>query len=534
MHHLVNGRGGRPAQIVPADTTLRSLTWGGPTRGRPPQDVRGDLVVSSLATSDALVGRAGGATWHHVPMAGRIRSASLLAPLMLGAAVGAFVGFDPVGAGLVVLALLLGAVAIITPLPLAIAGLALLTIDPQMVIGQSILGIDTEILHKALVLVSFAPAIVRYGLSIRFLVPLAAYGGLLVLTLTLSATPSAFFSSPFDSLLTPALAWIVLSIRWKPTSCRFLLRTVTALAPLSVLAGGVLSVAGIESVYRLGEYETVARLGGATIAPSLAMLALVGASAAIVYRRLFTPRLATTAVVANFAILGMTLSRGALAAGLVVLVPVVVRSLAATNRRVPLPHLLRGVSVLCLATLVVVTLLPAIEARNADFAAKEGSFNTSGRVAAWTYFWEEAQESPVVGHGLGAGPAIGAQTPDYVGGDFTNPHNEYLRLFVDGGYVGLAIVLLAIVATMVFVYRSVPRPVTPDFAAIIAAFAVLSFVDNTLSSPEFMVPFAVLAGVARAASGRLLPVTQHRTAPPDTRDIAISGIPGLPLGVRTS
>ncbi|MCI0710622.1 MAG: O-antigen ligase family protein, partial [Chloroflexi bacterium] len=63
--------------------------------------------------------------------------------------------------------------------------------------------------------------------------------------------------------------------------------------------------------------------------------------------------------------------------------------------------------------------------------------HTSGRLDAWERYWTDAKVNLVFGRGLGAGTVVN----EGINTAFEVPHNEYLRLIVDGGFVGLAIML---------------------------------------------------------------------------------------------
>jgi O-antigen ligase len=390
------------------------------------------------------------------------------------------------------------------PVPAAIAGLLLLAIGPRVVIGESVGPVETEAARKALIALLFAPAVLRYWIEARFLLPVAAYAALVFTTFAWSDSPSNLTpTQTLDSFVSLSLGWIIIAVRWGPQAAPRLLRAAALLPLVSVLLGGTLAVFELGFWYERGG-GGVPRLGGATIPPPLAMLAVVGMSAAVLAARLLRDRFAWALVVANFVILSLTLSRGALAVGGVVLLPVVARYFWTGTRRVKIPFGFRAATLVLLLVAIFAALAPAVVSRNEAVTSAEGYVNTSGRLGAWEYFWDQGQVAPLFGRGLGSGPVIGENLPWYVapGGDFTAQHNEYLRMFLEGGYVGFAIVLSALTVTLLLVKASFPRPVSSDAWALVVALALLSTVDNTLSSPEFITSFAVVAGAVRSV-GRL-------------------------------
>ena len=96
------------------------------------------------------------------------------------------------------------------------------------------------------------------------------------------------------------------------------------------------------------------------------------------------------------------------------------------------------------------------------------------------------------GRGLGAAEHVAYQGL---------PHNEYLRLLVDGGLVGAALYAIAI---LIWIWRvlDVVRPAERRFVcALFLALGAYAFTDNVLIMPAGMIPFLYLA-VMRVPSRR--------------------------------
>jgi O-antigen ligase len=416
------------------------------------------------------------------------------ASLALGAAVAAQ-PFVALGLAMAAVALTLG---LRYPEAIAGAGLLLLAFGPSVTIGHPLGGIDPEPIRKTLLILCFAPAALRYGFNHRLLAPLAAYAVLGVITITLSDRPNVLTSGQIaDSYVTLTLAWAILAIRWPPHSARLFLRVLALLASVSVVAGAMLHAVGI------GDFVTGAsvgggtdRLGGATFPSELAFLAVIGISASLISIRMFGGSSGAWLAAVNGAILAATVTRGSMAAGLILLLPPAIRFLKAARPGVGVRPELRFLLVAVILVAAVVAVAPAVLARNSS-GSDPGSLNTSGRTGAWNFFWRQAQQSPLVGRGLGSGPVIDVNK-FIIGGGFKAQHNEYLRLFLEGGYLGFAIVLAAILLTLARVARYFPARARADLWALLFAFALLSFVDNTLSAPEFAISFGVLLAVMRA------------------------------------
>lgn len=111
---------------------------------------------------------------------------------------------------------------------------------------------------------------------------------------------------------------------------------------------------------------------------------------------------------------------------------------------------------------------------------------TSGRLDAWERYWTEAKDNLVFGRGLGAGTVVN----EGIDTAFEVPHNEYLRLIVDGGLVGLAMMLVAYGYLFYHAYQHQHEPRAALMMLVaIGLFVVLAFLDNPLIAQQISIPF---------------------------------------------
>jgi O-antigen ligase len=131
--------------------------------------------------------------------------------------------------------------------------------------------------------------------------------------------------------------------------------------------------------------------------------------------------------------------------------------------------------------------------------------NMMGRGVLWDATWRSAMTSPLIGHGPGsARQLIRAVVPD-----LDHPHNDYLRLLHDYGFLGWTV-------WMAFLLRSFALAVPdrnsrfergPAVGLLLAliAFSVLMVTDNVLVYPFVVGPLGaivgLLAGYLRASAG---------------------------------
>src|SRR5690606_33721248 len=68
-----------------------------------------------------------------------------------------------------------------------------------------------------------------------------------------------------------------------------------------------------------------------------------------------------------------------------------------------------------------------------------GNLNLSGRGLAWLQTWEHGKQAPILAHGSGGATVFLERDLGLVG--ISHPHNDYLRILHDLGWVGLAVLL---------------------------------------------------------------------------------------------
>jgi O-antigen ligase len=133
-----------------------------------------------------------------------------------------------------------------------------------------------------------------------------------------------------------------------------------------------------------------------------------------------------------------------------------------------------------------------------------GSFNinVTGRDALWSANWGWFKQAPVIGHGAGASDRLTTTLPDHGAG---HPHNDYLRIMVDYGLIGLALWLAAYLSLVRYTWRRWKEVRGSGTAAehihaaaflVLIGLALTMIVDNPLIEVSKMGPVAVLVGMS--------------------------------------
>jgi hypothetical protein len=271
-----------------------------------------------------------------------------------------------------------------------------------------------------------------------------------------------------------------------------------------VLLGVLLQAAGVHSVFDHGTgFDATTRLEGASGPAQLALTALIACVTASICYRLTRWRWAPLLVVADAAILALTVSRGAAIALAIAMVwPAIRFALSGPAGKRWVPQRWARIAIVCIAAAGAASLVvPSLLSRQANGTYIPGQGvvydKTSGRDKAWHEFYVIAQRSPLFGHGLGAGPLTKIQEKGFLA-----QHNEYLRLFLEGGYIGGGLVMLAIVIVIATCIRLAPQRIRLDLVGLVLGFAILSYTDNTLTSVNLAVPFCIVFGIVASGSIR--------------------------------
>jgi teichuronic acid biosynthesis protein TuaE len=417
----------------------------------------------------------------------------LVAGVLLSAAVGVSLNAAPqlagvIAAGSIALALTYRAVLVVLG-----AALLLLMYSPEVV--PTLGPLSHPELQKGAIFASLVcVAVVRGVWPLRAL-PLAAYVVLALLAVFHDdLMPGLTMTQMVSSYVTLTVGWLTLAIKWRRED-QWLLRIVCLLPLLCVIFGVFLDAAGLHSVLQAATpNDNVTRLRGASLASVLGLMSFACCVASAVYWRLSGWRWAAVLLAVNVVILAGTASRGAaIALALAFLWPIC-RIAFGTLRSNPRQGVIRLLAVALVLGGIAAVVVPRLEARNSGGRYYAGygtvSDSTSGRTEAWQEYWDIAKESPLFGHGLGSGPITKIEQQGFIA-----QHNEFLRFFLEGGYVGGGLVLLSIIIAVTLAIRAAPRRVRLDLVSAMVGLVFLSITDNTLTAIMLTVPLGLLLGI---------------------------------------
>jgi teichuronic acid biosynthesis protein TuaE len=435
------------------------------------------------------------------------RSLSRNVPIVLTAAIAAAVVgtvatyYSPTVAAGAVCALLLGALIARLPDTMFAVCLVALSYQPEY-LGAAAGVFGHPQLQKGLVYFAVLGVGLQRGVRPRLLlVPIAYILAAILSVINGDLNAGLTLTQMLQSFVTLTVGWTALAIAWDSrTDIRFL-KVLSFLPVGCVLLGALLQATHLHGLFQEGTGFSTVRLQGASGPAQLALTSFIACVTASICYRMTRWRWAPLFFVADAAILGLTVSRGAAIALAITMTWPALRFVfnSSEDRRWVPQRWLRATTVFGSVLIVAILVVPSLLARQAGGAYIPGQGvvvdKTSGRDKAWHEFYAIAKRSPLFGHGLGAGPITKITEKGFLA-----QHNEYLRLFLEGGYIGGGLVLLAIIIVIASCIRRAAPKVRLDLVALAVGFAVLSYTDNTLTSVNLQVPFCLVFGILAGTS----------------------------------
>jgi O-antigen ligase len=370
------------------------------------------------------------------------------------------------------------------PTILACAVLATFALGPQWILAGRV---APELLAAAapaqmlLLLVALLASGARYGFCLDSRNwPLLAVlwllaQGLVLANLDPAITPLALLAATLGF----ALPFSLIHVALEPGSRAHYALLIALLPALSVALGTALDLLEAHTLFS-GSQDRGMRLRGASNAGWLAFLGFVGF--AVAFHEAIRGRRGAFAGLAGLNLLVTILSGGRM--GLIACAVLSVTYALLTPALRTIAALLGVIAVIGTAAVLPVVGLELPIHELAEH--RDRLFDLNGRDRLWRRYLDEVRPNPMFGRGLGA-----AERGRY----HDLPHNEYLRLLVDGGLVGAVLYVGAVLAWGRRVLRLI-RPGERSFVcALFLALGIFALTDNILLMPAGLLPFFYLAVV---------------------------------------
>jgi len=330
----------------------------------------------------------------------------------------------------------------------------------------------------------------RYGPRLDAFNPAWAYLGIFAIGLVHGLHPGLSAADSLRSLAGSVAPFAFCFSRPPRDWAAAMIRATRWIPLLSVVGGATLDIAGLRPLFVDSGGVRLVGLGHPAF---LAGVCLAAVYACLIRLYRGGGRTDLTLLGANFVILILTGARAPLAYG------VAVTTLALAFIPAPcMPTRRRWLLLLGAATLLPALALldPALSDIRLFNLLATDSTDLSGRDLLWPPFEQAAAQSYWFGWGLGAGNFIippEGQVAQLL--QTWAAHNEYLRMQVEGGQIGRALLVVAFVLWAVRRTRRLPRAERHIMRLIFIAFAAHAVTDNVLISTPASVLFSFVAAV---------------------------------------
>jgi O-antigen ligase len=336
--------------------------------------------------------------------------------------------------------------------------------------------------------------VVRYGASPDLFNPALAFFAIFFVGLAHGLHPDLTVMASVRSLLGSIAPFAFAFSRLSPGWGSAIVRATTMIPLLSVAAGMVFDAVGLRPLFLESGGERLAALGHPAF---LAGICLAAVYACLIELYRDGRRRWMVLLAANFLVLILTGARAPLAYAAVVTLLTLsfVRSGVFSMPCRLLPILL----VACLVPLALAVAQDFPTLRLFNLLSSEPT-NLSGRDLLWPPFQEVVARSPWFGWGVGAGNAIiGPDSSLALLMQTRAAHNEYLRMSVEGGQIGCALLIVSFLSWVVWHTRTLRLADKAIVRLAFLAFAAHAYTDNVLIATTACVFFTFAIGVFASA-----------------------------------
>ena len=224
----------------------------------------------------------------------------------------------------------------------------------------------------------------------------------------------------------------------------------------------------------------------------------------------------------------MTISRAATATSLILIGVLVLAQMRFQRRRaaLTLPVAVGAVTLVGILVLLWTPFYQRMFTGDAAVRIAGTPINVAGRATMWRVVTESARDHPWVGQGLGSAQATVARAFAHTRGRMSQPHNDYLRVWHDLGFIGVALCLGAVGLWMGMLTRDwysaerrwrLPARLELTGVLVLLGLSAVAITDNPMVYQAVMGTAGTLVGAGLGArTYRRRGEHQHYSPPPAT------------------
>lgn len=337
---------------------------------------------------------------------------------------------------------------------------------------------DVDSIIKLLFLFSLIVFVIKRGMRQKFMIPLAILALLLAVNLCLARYDNLYtMTSAITACTTLFTGFLFVVTIFRRDEEFDILSTLSFLPLISMGIGIILWPFGLLNPFSRGSNIGLA---GASSSTNLAFFCVISIFCSFFINKKYNIFKYRILGYANFFILLGTLTRGGILAGGILILfdlPSFINQMLKTVKR-------RKILFATFIIMLIPSIYVAYMVIERSFSG--GELNTSGRIEAWEYIISLCQNK-----WFGNGYGFLKTRDDYELRAFTAAHNEYVHLYLEIGIIGIFILCGIICYLFKYIVKNNSEmKLKKQFVLSIAlAFAIYSFVDNTLTNYHFFIPF---------------------------------------------
>lgn len=345
------------------------------------------------------------------------------------------------------------------------------------------INLNLDLYLKILILLTSGLCLLVYGWKKNTFVIFSLVILMYILSLISAQWTSEFTLFESISAIASFTIGIVISrIRWKDEHKSKILLLISFLPLFSVVIGLILWPFGV--INFLGRNNTA--LAGAALSTNLSFFGVIGIMASLLFFYKYNKVLFRYIAYLNFIIVFLTLTRGGILAGFVVIVPDAVKFAKDLIKSLSRKQLVIYTSIALLALIPIGYASILLIQRS----FLDGEFISSGRFEAWPRILEHVTNM-WSGRGYGYLKTVTDPALKY----FIAAHNEYLRLYLETGIIGLGLIIIMFVLIFYKPFKVKSNKFKVLYISVLISFLIYSLVDNTLTNFRYWVPFMSFVSV---------------------------------------
>ncbi|MDU5111649.1 MAG: O-antigen ligase family protein [Clostridium sp.] len=287
------------------------------------------------------------------------------------------------------------------------------------------------------------------------------------------------FTDFITAFSTLSIGFLIFYIKWNENDVIKGLKVLSYLSVINVAIGILMKGYLLSSDLRIVS-------GG--ILPHLVFYSSIGMYASAVLFEKFGKKKYRKLIIINLIITFLSQMRGGTIFALILFIQIIIPYIKKLKKKTVVYAVVLSPIVIFISYLMFGKMISRTLNIGADYGV--GFLNTSSRFYVWGEMLKLSRGNRIFGLGIGYIKTLDEFFTDL---GFISPHNEYIKFFVESGFIGLGVLLICFTIIFFIVYKNncFVKSRKGMIRALIIGFVFFSFTDNTISAIEFWAPFTL-------------------------------------------